>query len=288
MWWALGFAAFAWIAFSVPMVWMLARRRPFKTPPWFAVWLGFLGVVALGFLMVGVNAPDTLPLTSAGNGYVVWGFRLLHYLSITVVLLYAGNLTEQELPNLHLVRMLGVLFVSTVIGGLLGMLIPSIDYRSPVELFLTSGFVDTLVPGPSLVGNEFVLQLTHVSVAQSQELLGAPRPSAPFEFTNSWGNNYAVLLGWFLLAFVLAAGRRTRVFALVLLAASVVPAIYSQNRGMWLGLAVSAAYLVVRMTLLGRYRFVLGTLVVTAFLGDGGPRRAAAVVGRRRPYRHAS
>ena len=46
LWWALGFAAFAWIAFSVPMVWMLARRRPFKTPPWFAVWLGFLGVVA--------------------------------------------------------------------------------------------------------------------------------------------------------------------------------------------------------------------------------------------------
>ena len=104
-------------------------------------------------------------------------------------------------------------------------------------------------------------------MAQSQELLGAPRPSAPFEFTNSWGNNYAVLLGWFLLAFVLMGGRRTRVAAFVLLAISVVPAIYSQNRGMWLGLALAVVYLVVRMTLLGRYRLVLGSLVVTAALG---------------------
>lgn len=267
LWWALGFAAFAWIVFSVPMVVMLARRRPLKTPPWFGVWLAFLGVVAFGVLMVGVNAPNTLPLTSVANGYVVWGLRLMHYLSVTVVLLYAGNLTEKELPNLRLVKMLGVLFAVTVVGGVLGMLVPSVSYASPVELVLTSGPVDAIVPGTSLASNEFVRQLTHVSVAQSQELLGAPRPSAPFEFTNAWGNNFAVLLGWFLLAFVLMGSRRMRVAAFALLAVSVVPAIYSQNRGMWLGLALAVVYLVLRMTLLGRYRLVLGALVVTATLG---------------------
>ena len=43
------------------------------------------------------------------------------YVALTVLLLYAGNLTDAELSRRRLVRLLGWLFVVTVAGGLLGM-----------------------------------------------------------------------------------------------------------------------------------------------------------------------
>jgi hypothetical protein len=264
LWWLLGFAAFAWLVFAVPMGVFLLQRRPLRFPPWFVVWLAFLAVVSLGIFTLGVQAPNTLPVGSVTNAFIVYALRLLDYLALTVILLYAGNLDEEELPSSKLVLMLGVLFGWTALGGLLGMALPHLEFDSPVQRILQSSVLDSLVPGPSLANNELVGQLTHVTVAQSQELLGAPRPSAPFEFTNSWGNNYAVLIGWFVIAFVLWGTRRRRFLALTLLAASVVPAVYSQNRGMWLGLVLVLGYLVVRLVLLGRYGLVLGALAATA------------------------
>jgi hypothetical protein len=257
LWWVLGLAGFAWMILAVPMIRTLRRRGHVRWPPWFAVWAAFLGIVALGVLTVGVEAPDTLAVTGGFERYLVWGLRLVNYVAVTVVLIYAGNLSEIELPRMRLVRMLGVLFVTTVAGGVVGMLVPHLEFATPVERLLSSGPVDALVPGPSLAKNYFVQQLTHLSVAQSQDILGAPRPSAPFEFANSWGNNYAVLIGWFVLAFVMAGSRRTRWTSFVILAISVVPVIYSQNRGMWIGLALLVPYLVVRLALLGRYRIAL-------------------------------
>ncbi len=268
LWWLLGLAAFAWMLFAVPMLVALLRRGSVRFPPWFLVWVAFLGVVVLGGLTVGVSAPDTLPISGGGERYITFALRLLHYLSVTVILIYAGNLSERELPRMRLVRMLGVLFITTVAGGLVGMLAPRLEFASPMERLLGSGPVNLLVPGPSLGANQFVQQLTHVSFAQTQEILGTPRPSAPFEFANSWGTNYAMLLGWFVLAFVLAGTRRTRWIGMVLIALSVIPVIYSQNRGMWLGLMLVVPYLVVRLALLGRYRLVMACVALT--LGFAG------------------
>ena len=61
-------------------------------------------------IVLGVNAPDTLPTTFA-QGLDAYVLRTLQYLGATVVLLYVGNLSENEVPRLRVVRWLGVLFV---------------------------------------------------------------------------------------------------------------------------------------------------------------------------------
>src|SRR5207302_8110569 len=45
------------------------------------------------------------------------------------------------------------------------------------------------------------------------------------------------------------------------IAVSVIPVVYSQNRGMWLGLVIGIGYVAVRLALLRRYTILLGLAV---------------------------
>jgi hypothetical protein len=251
IWWALGIAPLVWTIFSIPMIVQLLRRRPIKFPPMFWVWGLFLCLVVISGLMVDVQAPGTLPVNGGPGHYIAYAIRLLNYLSVTLVMVYTGNLTERELPRLKLIRWLGVVFVVTVIGGLLGTFAPHFGYDSPIK---------PLLPG-SLQSIDFVQQFTHIESAQVQTVLGYPRPSAPFEYANAWGNNYSMLLVWFVIGWLLYASDRRRVVALGILVVSVVPVVYSQNRGMWLGLVLGAGYVAVRLALQRRFGTLLGLAV---------------------------
>ena len=105
------------------------------------------------------------------------------------MLLYAGNLTEAELPKRRLVRLLGWMFVVTVGGGLLGMFAGTFEFTSPVEMLLSSDVRD----------KGFVQSLVHPYAAQIHDILGdhRPRPAAPWGYTNTWGNNFCLLVVWF-------------------------------------------------------------------------------------------
>ena len=227
----------------------------------FWVWGLFLGLVAISVTMLNVTAPATIPVSSAGGNYVAYGIRLLNYLSVTVILVYIGNLTERELPRLRLVRWLGWVFVVTVVGGLAGTFFPHFGYDSPIKRFVPA----------SLQGIDFVQQFTHIGTAQTQYTLGAPRPSAPFEFANAWGNNYSMLLPWFVVGFVLIASQRRRLLAIGLVGVSVIPVVYSQNRGVWLGLALGMLYVGLRLALRRQ-------LTVLIALGLGATLAAALVL----------
>jgi hypothetical protein len=257
VWWALGIAPLVWTIFSIPMVFQLLRRRPIKLPPMFWVWGLFLALVVISGLMVDVQAPDTLPVNGGPGHYIAYAIRLLNYLSVTLVMIYTGNLTERELPRLRLIRWLGVVFVVTVVGGLLGTFAPHFGYDSPIKAFL---------PG-SLQSIDFVQQFTHIESAQVQTVLGYPRPSAPFEYANAWGNNYSMLLVWFVIGWLLYASNRRRLVALGVLAVSVVPVVYSQNRGMWLGLVLGGIYVAVRLALQRRYGILLGLAAAAGLAG---------------------
>ena len=126
--------------------------------------------------------------------------RLALYVALMIMVLYLGNLTERELPQLRLVRMLGVLFVTTVAGGLLGVFFPRLEFTSPVERVLPGWISD----------NSFVQNLIHPTAAQTQKVLGyaSPRPEAPFEWANAWGSNVSVLLIWFVVGWWVYGGRR--------------------------------------------------------------------------------
>ncbi|MFE3448399.1 hypothetical protein ACFXJ8_05630 [Nonomuraea sp. NPDC059194] len=246
VWWALGFGGLAVIVLAIPMAYILWRRRPIRLPRGLGLWVLLLAGYLLSALMLAEMPPDTYGEFGAGRaiGYLM---RLALYVSLLVMVLYLGNLTERELPQLRLVRMLGVLFVTTVAGGLLGVLFPTFAFTSPLERVL---------PG-WISGNAFVQNLIHPTAAQMQKVLGhaSPRPEAPFEWANAWGSNLSVLLIWFVVGWWVYGGARRKAMAVVLVAAAAVPVVYSLNRGLWIGLGLAALYLVVRVG--GRTRLAM-------------------------------
>jgi hypothetical protein len=238
--------------------------RPVRLPPGFIVWLVFLLVLVVGMAALGAD-PDGTIGGSAGGRMLGALFRLVQYASLTVLLLYAGNLNDDELPRRRLVRLLGWLFVVTVAGGLLGVFAGRFELTSPVELLLPA----------HLRQDGFVQSLVHPYAAQIMDLVGeeSPRPAAPWGYTNTWGNNFCLLVGWFVAAvWGTAAGTgtrgrtRTRLLALACLAASVVPVVYSLNRGLWIGLGIAAAYASLRLALTGRVWAIAALLGVAAVI----------------------
>ncbi|MER6946401.1 hypothetical protein ABT294_20440 [Nonomuraea sp. NPDC000554] len=253
VWWALGFGGLAVIVLAVPMAAILWRRRPIRVPRGFGLWLLLLAGYLLSALTLAETPPGTYGELSTGR-VIGYGMRLALYVALLIMVLYLGNLTERELPQLRLVRMLGVLFVTTVAGGLLGVFFPGFEFTSPLERVLPEW----------ISGNPFVENLIHPTAAQTQKVLGyaSPRPEAPFEWANAWGSNVSVLLIWFVVGWWVYGGRRRKGASVLLLAAAAVPIVYSLNRGLWIGLGLGALYLVVRLG--GRARVAL---VVAAAAG---------------------
>ncbi|MGN9784656.1 hypothetical protein ACTMTF_24700 [Nonomuraea sp. ZG12] len=255
VWWALGFGGLSVVVLAVPMGIILWRRRPVRVPRGFGLWLLLLAGYLVSGLMLGEMPPGTYGELGLGR-LVGYSMRLTLYLSLLIMVLYLGNLTERELPQLRLVRMLGVLFITTVAGGLLGVLAPGFSFTSPVELVLPGWLAD----------NSFVQNLIHPTAAQTQKVLGyaSPRPEAPFEWANAWGSNVSVLLVWFVVGWWVYGSRGRKALAVVVIALAAVPIAYSLNRGLWIGLGLAVGYLIVRVG--GRTRITLCAAAATGAL----------------------
>lgn len=254
VWWALGLGDLSFILFAIPMAWHLLRRRPLHVPPGFWLWLLFLTWVLVSIVMLGRNPYGTTS-DSFGHRLLPAALKLMQYAAATLMLLYVGNLSERELPQRRIVRLLAVLFGWTVLGGLLGVIKPTFQFTSPVESILPS----------SVAQNIFVQSLVHPAAAQLQELFGysTPRPAAPFGYTNTWGNNYSVLMVYFVIGCLLWVRRPLhRAFGLAFLAVSAIPAALSLNRGLWVGLAVTVVYITAR--LLGTRQLAAASAVAVA------------------------
>ncbi|MEU8143449.1 hypothetical protein [Nonomuraea sp. NPDC048901] len=276
VWWALGFGGLSVIVLAVPMAIVLWRRRPIRVPRGFGLWLLLLAGYAVSALMLADMPPDTYGAFNAGRviGYLI---RFALYAALLIMVLYLGNLTERELPQLRLVRMLGVLFVTTVAGGLLGVFFPRLEFTSPVEMVLPGWISD----------NAFVQNLIHPTAAQTQKVLGyaSPRPEAPFEWANAWGSNVSVLLIWFVVGWWVYGGGGRKAVAIALTAVAAIPIVYSLNRGLWIGLGLAGLYLIVRVG--GRTRLALCATAVAAALAFAlSP--LASLVGQRLDNPHSN
>ena len=255
LWWALGFGPFAITVFAIPMAWKLRRMRPIRVPRGFIIWLLFIAAVLISGMMLGTQAPNTAPTHVSGQilGYLV---RVAAYVAAGVLLLFIGNLGEKLLPERVLLTSLAVLFGVTVLGGFLGLLAPHFGFTSPVEALV-----------PHRLANGYLHTLIHPASAQVQNVLGSPnpRPMAPFEYTNTWGNVIGLLAVWM---FAWAGrNRRRRLIAAIGLTAAAVPIVLSLNRGLWVGLALAVAILGVRLLMSGRVFAVLGMTAVVAVMG---------------------
>ena len=254
--WVLGLGEFGWPIMAAPMAYQLWRmRRPIKVPPYFGLWAALLLWVLAGGLLIGQHLPGTL---IGSGGFTGWGLRVVDMAAATILMLYVGNLTEEELPKRKVIHWLGFLFGVTVLGGLLGVLIGNVSFSSPFELLLPHG----------VRSNYYVKQLVHPGFAQVQDVLGhtSPRPKAPFAYTNSWGNNLSILLIWFVVGWWAYGSRRSKIFVLVVGAVTAVPIIYSLNRGVWIGLGLCVLFLTGKLAARGRFG-LLGAAMAAVAIG---------------------
>lgn len=262
LWWALGLADFMWIILAVPMVvrmvaWRKQGRR-ILVPAGFGLWLLFLVVMAAGIATISLKAPGTVD-SLVSRRLLSFGNRTLGYFGDTAFLLFAGNLTERELPRLRLAWMLGLVGVFTVAGGVAGMLMPHLEFNSPFLLLLPKG----------VQANPFIQASMHPALTQVQNVLGTPggRPKAPFDYTNIWGNCLTILLPFLLLGRWWFGSKRMRIFAASVLIISVAPLLYSLNRDAWIAAIASVAYVAVRLAARGRVA-LLGGMCLAAGLAS--------------------
>jgi hypothetical protein len=243
LWWLIGLTAFIFPLMAIPMLVRLLHLPRIRVPRGFGFWLLFLVWMLASSVVLQADAPGAIPGSSSSR-YLTFLYRALLYLTGTIALLYVGNLSEKELPSIRVARQLAYMFIVVAGGGLLGVFLPHLEFRSLLEI---------LLPG-KIANASFVNSLIHPSAAQVQDVLGfsSPRPSAPFPYTNTWAANLNCYLPFFLLAWGGKDAGWRRVLAPIVLAVTLLPVVVSLDRGLWIGLGVAAVYAVVRMAVMGR------------------------------------
>lgn len=256
--WALGLASFATLIMAVPMAIEMVRRRPIALPRGFVIWMLFLLWSTAGIFVLGVNPSGTVP-AAASSRLIGYGMRILSYLSVTVVLLYVGNLTRQ-VSQTRIIRWLGAFFISTALGGVLGMLAPNFEFTSPFEMILPA----------SIRSNGFVYHLVHPASAQVMDLIteSAARPAAPFTYTNEWSFHLTLLGIWFFIGWFEGTSLARRLVGAGILTVGAVVLIYSLNRAAWIGVGLGILYVALRLALRGKLIPLAATaMVVVVGLG---------------------
>lgn len=266
LWWALGIAEYAWILFAVPAAirmygWHLSGARKVRVPPGFAMWLLFLLWTAASVVTLNLHAPGTLD-SSVTNRLIAFVVRGVTYLAVTVLLLFVGNLAEDELPKRKLAWLLGLLGIYTAVLGVAGIVMPTFEFSSPVLHVLPH----------RLQNNAFIQAQMHPALTQLQNVFGQTtqqgRPKAPFPYTNTWGECLTLTIPWLLVVWRTAERRGwTRFVTWITVPLAVVALVYSLNRGAWIGAAFSIAYLAVRLALRGRVGLIAGLTGLVIVMG---------------------
>jgi hypothetical protein len=272
IWWALGLADFTWIFLAVPMIsqmvaWHVRGERRLRLPPGFGIWLLFLIVVAAGIAAISLTAPGTVA-SPVSHRVISYANRGADYLGVTVLLLYAGNLTEKELSRHKFAWMLGLVGLYTIAGGLAGMVMPHLHFNSPLLHLLPH----------SVRLNSYIQASMQPGLSQVQNVLGtaAGRPKAPFDYTNIWGDCLTslvpyLLVGWWNGWFGWPGRfgqrlslRQQRLAVLAAVGIAAIPLLYSLNRGAWIGAGLSVGYLAFRFALKGRTALLAGLAAIIA------------------------
>jgi polysaccharide biosynthesis protein PslJ len=246
VWWLLGLAEFIWMLLAIPMLVSLAMRGDVRAPRGFGIWLLFLGWMLISVTQI--DQPSRL---------LSFSYRAAVYLSVGVVLLYVYNLPRQ-VPIRSVVMALVAFWLVVVAGGLLGLLVPQGRLTTPLELLLP----------PSVANNPFVADMVHPPFAQVHDFVGypVPRPTAPFVYTNAWGGNIALLTPIAIAAIGVARSNLGRNWIRLALLVSLVPIVFSLDRGVWISLGAALVYMAVRVAIRGRARALASLIALMAVI----------------------
>lgn len=250
LWWFIGLADVAWIGTSAAMGLYLAMLRRVPTPKHFGIWLLFL--MWMMFSVIELDKASRL---------LVFGYRASHYFAITLVLLYVYN-ARRYLTDRFITGSLTIFWTIVVVGGYLGMLFPTAIFRTPMSYILPGFFLNN-----ELVNYMVIRRLAQFNPDAFVEIQA--RPSAPFLFTNNWGNAYSMLLPFVLAYLCKTYGERRFWVIAALVPLSFLPAIATLNRGMFLGLGVIGLYVSFRYALRGNLWVLVSALTLGGALTAG-------------------
>jgi O-antigen ligase len=248
LWWVTGIGDFILPIAAALMLAHLVRRGRVEVPRGFGLWLLFL--LWMLFSVIEIDSGGRL------LGFV---YRAAIYGAVTIILLYVYN-GRRLLTGSYLAGMLTGYWLLVVFGGYLGVLVPLFSITTPLAQVLPS----------ALLENELVREMAFRRVTQFNPdsfLALDARPSAPFLYTNGWGNAYSLLMPVVIAYLGMVRGRRRFWWILAAVPLSFVPAFLTLNRGMFIGLGLALAYGVIRLALRGRVRAVaalVGILAVVA------------------------
>lgn len=258
LWWLLGLGSLALMFFGAVMIAIMVRRGGLSVPRGSGCWLLFLLLMCVS--VIGIDSPGRL------IGFV---YRAFLYFTVTAAFIYVYN-ARVSLTTRYVLGVIAAFWGATVVGGYASIMFPTFSFYTPLHYVLPAGLQSN-----ELVGEMVERRMTQHNPDSWFDL--APRPSAPFLYTNQWGNVYSLALPM-VLAYLYRFKKSERGlrFWVTLLAIplSFVPALLTLNRGMFLGLAVGALYLLVRFVQAGRSREITLIAVVggcaavtTAILG---------------------
>lgn len=237
-WWLLGPGEAIWIPLAALMMFYLIRRGRIEVPRGFGIWLLFL--VWMACSVVGIDS---------GGRLIGFVYRALLYLTVTAVFLYVYN-ARSTLTVRYIAGVLTVFWLIIVAGGYLGVFFPMMSVHTPFGLVLPE----------SIRSNELVQEMVVRRVTQFNPdawLKLDPRPSAPFLYTNGWGNAYSMLTP-IVIAYLILVRRERRFWWLLLaIPVSFVPAFLTLNRGMFIGLGLALVYVTIRAIMRGNLRALL-------------------------------
>ncbi len=248
--WFAGLAVLFWPAVAFLFLLSFLAHRRLELPRRFGIWLLFLAWIPL----------SAFQLDEVGDA-LVFLQRYLVIVAATLVFLYVFNAPRARLPDATIVNGLAVYWAILVLGGVLVVVAPEVDYHSPAEL---------MVPG-RLGAIPYIHSSLHVRFADIQSVLGFPvgRPTIFFTATNAWGAMIAILTPFAFGALEQAASPLRRRLLQVLLVLSVVPIVVSLNRGLWIALSAAAAYVALQSSLRLNLRWLawlVGLLTVVVAL----------------------
>ncbi|GAB3616264.1 hypothetical protein GCM10027416_08210 [Okibacterium endophyticum] len=254
LWWVLGIGDVAFILGAVVMAVVLIRRGDVRAPRGFGIWMLFLALML--FSVIGIDT---------GGRLIGFVYRAVLYVSMTVIFLYVYNGRPSLTPR-YVAGVLTGYWLVVVAGGYLGVFFPLLTITTPLAYLMPDG----------LLANELVHEMVIRRATQfnpDSYLDLDPRPSAPFLYTNGWGNAYSMLMPVVIAYLLMVKGERRYWWLLVAIPVSVVPAVLTLNRGMFIGLAIALAYVVLRLLLMGRAKasiafMVIGLLAVIAFIAS--------------------
>lgn len=236
--WAMGLMQFApTILAAIMIVYMVMRRQVLVHS---TMWLWF-ALMFWGFIC----------LVSIDNfsSFMGWFQRYMNLFNVGIYTLYFFN-ARQRVPNHVMLGGLLTIWFTVVVLGYLALAFPDFRLRTPMSFILPGG----------LLNNALVRDYVLPPLAEVQLPWGAPvpynRPSAPFPYANSWGLAYTLLTP---VVCAVMAGVHSRKIQLGLglaLVLSLVPAVATSNRGMFIGLGAAAAYVLFRLLLKGDWRAV--------------------------------